>query len=161
MRNFLIQERERLQEKHKNELFRLHVSHQVEQQSLETRLKEETQKKQEEGKLCQVKCNTAQYHMIPYNTAGCTIRRPEVARTRIISGRRSKFKSTRNFWLMTAILWKNLNFIELITILQLITILNRSDVFARWQQYQTANNKIASWINFFSVLDTWRSIVQS
>ena len=43
---------------------------------------------------------------------------------------------------MTEILWMNLNFVELLTILQLITINNSSDE-PWWQQYQTTSNKKA------------------
>jgi len=42
---------------------------------------------------------------------------------------------------MMAISLKNLNFIELFTILQLIRIKNISDVFARRQQYLTTSNQ--------------------
>jgi len=47
---------------------------------------------------------------------------------------------------MAAILWKNLSFIELLglSILQLITIQNNSDLFARWPQYKTTNVQKAS-----------------
>ena len=52
---------------------------------------------------------------------------------------------------MMAILWQNLNFTELLTILQFITIPNSFDGFTSWQQYQNMSNKKASYIN--SVFD--------
>lgn len=47
-RGSLLQEVKRLQEMHENELFGLRVNHQMEQQVLESRLKEESARKQEE-----------------------------------------------------------------------------------------------------------------
>ena len=46
---------------------------------------------------------------------------------RVISGPRGYLQNTRNFSWMRKILWMNLNFIELLTILQLITIRSKSD----------------------------------
>ena len=46
---------------------------------------------------------------------------PDPAREHVLSGPRRILKSTRNFSWMTAILWKNLNFLEPLTVLQLIT----------------------------------------
>ena len=77
---------------------------------------------------------------------------PERARKRLISSPCSKLICTRNFsWMMT-ILWNNLSFIELLRILQLITIRNTYYVFARWQQYQTTGNKKTSKVYFFRFL---------
>jgi len=45
----------------------------------------------------------------------------------VLFGPRSRLKSSRNFSWMTEILWMNLNLIELLTNLQLITIRNSSD----------------------------------
>src|SRR6218665_32679 len=60
---------------------------------------------------------------------GCTTRGlwPDPAPERVISGPQSRLKYTRNFSSMTEILLINLNFIERLTILQLITIQNSSD----------------------------------
>ena len=45
----------------------------------------------------------------------------------VLSSPQSRLKNTRIFSWMMEILWMNLNFIELLTILQLITIQNSSD----------------------------------
>jgi len=52
----------------------------------------------------------------------CTTRGLHPAHDCVISGPPNKLKSTKNFSRMPEILSKNLNFIELFTILQLITI---------------------------------------
>ena len=58
---------------------------------------------------------------------GCATLGPYPAPERVTSGPRNNLKNTRNYSWMTEILWMNLNFIELWTILQLFTIWNISD----------------------------------
>ena len=52
---------------------------------------------------------------------------PDPAPEIVLSGPRSRLKNIRNVSWITEILWMNLNFIELLAILQLITIQNNSD----------------------------------
>ena len=65
--------------------------------------------------------------MIYTRDAQPTARGTHPAPEGVISGPRSRLKNNRNFSWMTEILRMNLNFIELLTILQLITIWNSSD----------------------------------
>lgn len=52
---------------HKKELFGLHVNHQMEQQVLESRLKEESARKQEEGEQSSLCVHSAYLKSLPPN----------------------------------------------------------------------------------------------
>ena len=54
-------------------------------------------------------------------------REPDPALERVTPGPRSRLRNTKNLSWMTESLWMNLNFIELLTILQLIAIRNSTD----------------------------------
>jgi len=83
--------------------------------------------------------------------------RPASGPEYVISGPCNRLKCTRNFLWMMAILWMNLNFIELLTISQLtcITIWNSSDGNNIKPQ---ATKRQVKWI-LISVFDTWLSKV--
>jgi len=67
------------------------------------------------------------YIIIYFRDAQPTACRLDLAPECVIAGLQSRLKNKRNLSWTTEILWMNLSFIELLTLLQLITIRNSSD----------------------------------